>query len=124
MEYETADGQHFPGQLWKFDPETKKAEMVDDRDLTVRAQICDRVTTLTSVLQDSNAIGWSADHKTMYFVNSTIGLIYAYDYDLETGTASNRRVLVDGPGMGLTPDVYGKPDGFCIDKEGCIWSCR
>lgn len=74
--------------------------------------------------QDSNAIGWSADHKTMFFVNSTVNLIYAYDYDVEAGTASNRRIFVDGEQSGLTKSVYGSPDGFCIDKEGCIWSAR
>lgn len=60
----------------------------------------------------------------MFFVNSTVNLIYAYDYDLETGTASNRRVFVDGEKQGLTKSLYGSPDGFCIDKEGCIWCAR
>lgn len=74
--------------------------------------------------QDSNAIGWSADHKTMYFVNSTINVIYAYDYDLGSSSVSNRRVFVDGEAIGLTKNDYGNPDGFCIDKEGSIWCAR
>lgn len=60
----------------------------------------------------------------MFFVNSTVNLIYAYDYDVEAGTASNRRIFVDGEQLGLTKRVYGNPDGFCIDKEGSIWCAR
>lgn len=107
LEYKTAEGDHVPGGLWRFDPRNDTAHVVDTRDIT-----------------DSNAIGWSADHKTMFFVNSTVNLIYAYDYDLEAGTASNRRIFVDGEKLGLTRNGYGKPDGFCIDKEGCIWCAR
>ncbi|KAG8985274.1 hypothetical protein FRB90_004847 [Tulasnella sp. 427] len=107
LEYTTKEGKHFPGGLWKFDPRENAATVVDTRDIT-----------------DSNAIGWSADHKTMFFVNSTVNLIYAYDYDVERGTASNRRIFVDGETIGLPKKVYGNPDGFCIDREGCIWSAR
>jgi len=75
-------------------------------------------------ITDSNAIGWTRDNKTMYFVNSDLNVIYAYDYDLPTGTASNRRIFVDGNAMGLKKSLYGNPDGFCIDREGSIWSAR
>jgi len=107
LEYKTDEGESFPGQLWRFDPSTNEATMIDDNGIT-----------------DSNAIGWSADHKTMYYVNSMVDLIHEYDYDLASGMATNRRNYVDGEAMGLKQAVYGKPDGFCIDKEGCMWSAR
>jgi sugar lactone lactonase YvrE len=43
---------------------------------------------------------------------------WAYDYDLETGTASNRRVFAS------TKDVAGVPDGSTIDAEGCLWNAE
>ncbi|KAG9007293.1 hypothetical protein FRB94_014508 [Tulasnella sp. JGI-2019a] len=107
LEYTTEDGIKRPGQLWRYDSSTGEAIMVDDRDLT-----------------DSNGLGWSSDHRTMYFVNSTIKVIYAYDYDLDHGLATNRRIIVDDAILGLSKDLYGKPDGLCIDKQGCIWSAR
>lgn len=60
----------------------------------------------------------------MYFVNSTVNLIHAYDYDVKSGTATNRRNFIDGDALGLTQDIYGNPDGFCIDREGCLWVAR
>ncbi|KIY71364.1 hypothetical protein CYLTODRAFT_450859 [Cylindrobasidium torrendii FP15055 ss-10] len=71
---------------------------------------------------DSNGIGWSTDERTLYFTDSWRNHIHAYDYDIETGHISNRRVLVDAakPEYGLK----GTCDGLCVDTEGGIWSAR
>jgi len=66
----------------------------------------------------SNGIGWSPDNKTMYFTDSTPAVIYAYDFDLDTGSLANRRVFAD------SSDRQGVPDGLTIDAEGFIWSAR
>jgi len=64
----------------------------------------------------SNGIGWSPDHRTMYFTDSTRRVIYAYDYDPATGDISNRRDFV------RLSDDDGVPDGMTVDAEGFIWS--
>lgn len=64
----------------------------------------------------SNGIGWSPDNRVMYYVDSTPGLIYAYDYDIETGNLANRRVFVD------RSDRKGVPDGLTVDAQGRIWT--
>jgi sugar lactone lactonase YvrE len=61
-----------------------------------------------------NGVGWSPDHKTLYFTHSSEGKIYAYDYDVETGDVSNKRVFWELEGE-------GDPDGFKMDSEGYIW---
>jgi sugar lactone lactonase YvrE len=66
----------------------------------------------------SNGIGWSLDHKTMYFTDSGVRTIYAYDFDPATGAIENRRRFI------YTPDEPGVPDGLTVDGEGCIWSAR
>ena len=65
----------------------------------------------------SNGPCWSPDNRTFYFADSRAQVIWAYDFDLEAGTISNRRVLSD------TKD-YGYPDGATVDAEGFIWSAR
>jgi len=63
----------------------------------------------------SNGLGWSPDNRVMYFVDSTPMHIYAYDFDLESGSLANRRVFVD---RSAKPGV---PDGLTVDAEGFIW---
>lgn len=62
-----------------------------------------------------NGIGFSPDNKVMYVVDTYERVVYAYDYDLETGKASNKRVAV------RIPDNEGIPDGMTVDAEGCLW---
>jgi sugar lactone lactonase YvrE len=63
----------------------------------------------------SNGVGWSPDNKTMYFVDSLRYVVYAYDFDLETGALSNRRAFVQ------MSESFGIPDGLTVDSEGCVW---
>lgn len=74
------------------------------------------IHTMETGIDVSNGIGWSPDNKVMYYVDSSPALIYAYDFDLESGSIANRRVFVDhssGPGV---------PDGLTVDAQGFIWA--
>lgn len=62
----------------------------------------------------SNGIGWSPDDRTLYCVDSTARCLYALDFDLETGAAANRRILLQLPEGNL-------PDGLAVDLAGDIW---
>lgn len=66
----------------------------------------------------ANGIGWSPDKKTLYFTDSPQKVIYAYDFDPDTGEISNRRPWVH------SDDEPGVPDGLTVDVEGCVWSSR
>ncbi|KAL5533889.1 hypothetical protein ACEPAG_349 [Sanghuangporus baumii] len=94
---------YIPGQLYRYDPTTGSATLVDPGPFT-----------------DCNGLGWSADEKTMYLTDSLVNRIYAYDYN--DGKLSNRRLFIDALALGLPGGTY--PDGLCIDNEGCIWSAR
>lgn len=65
-----------------------------------------------------NALAWSPDGRTMYFADSWVGHIWAYDYDPETGARSNRRVFLDKAAL------PGIPDGATVDAEGALWIAR
>jgi sugar lactone lactonase YvrE len=64
----------------------------------------------------SNGLGWSPDGKTFYLTDSPRRAIYAYDFDVDAGKISGRRVVVD-----LTGEEV-EPDGLAIDQEGNLWS--
>ena len=72
------------------------------------------ITRMESGITGSNGIAWSPDDKTMYYTDSRVG-IYAYDFDLATGTIENRRIHLD-----LRP-VGSHPDGCTVDAEGLLW---
>ncbi|MCC9137060.1 SMP-30/gluconolactonase/LRE family protein [Pontibacter silvestris] len=72
-------------------------------------QVLDKVTI-------SNGIVWSADKKTMYYVDTPTLTVQAFDYDDKTGDLSNGRVVVRVP-----ESLNGSPDGMTIDAEGKLW---
>ena len=76
------------------------------------------VRKIESGITIANGLGWSPDDTIMYFTDTMIHTIYAYDFDLESGTLSNRRIFVHDP------DAPGLPDGLCVDSEGFVWSAR
>jgi sugar lactone lactonase YvrE len=63
----------------------------------------------------SNGPAWSPDDRTLYFTDTGARTVYAYDYDLATGAATNRRTFATFSG------VDGKPDGMAVDAAGCVW---
>ena len=62
-----------------------------------------------------NALAFDTERNRMYWADSLSRTVLRYDYDLETGTARNETVFVD------FGDLPGRPDGACIDVEGCYW---
>jgi sugar lactone lactonase YvrE len=73
---------------------------------------------MESGISISNGIGWSPDNSLMYFTDSPAGVIYVYDFDLETGSISNPREFV------RVPPEDGVPDGLTVDQEGYVWSAH
>jgi sugar lactone lactonase YvrE len=64
----------------------------------------------------SNGLGWSPDDRTMYFTDSMVRTIWAYEFDLPTGALGARRVFAK------LADNDGVPDGLTVDSEGFVWS--
>ncbi len=66
-----------------------------------------------------NGLAFSPDGRTMYLSDShpTVQAVWAFDYDTETGTPSNRRLFID-----MKP-LPGRPDGAAMDTDGCYWIC-
>ncbi len=85
--------------LWRLDPDLSVTR-VDD------GIIC------------SNGPCWSPDDSTFYFADTFVDEFWAYDFDVETGSLSNRRIFA------TTKDVPGVPDGSTVDAEGHMWNAE
>jgi sugar lactone lactonase YvrE len=74
---------------------------------------------VVSGLVTQNGLAWSPDGRTMYLSDShgSRRVVWAFDYDLDSGMPHGQRVFVD---MTQHP---GRPDGAAIDVEGCYWTC-
>lgn len=87
------------GSLYRFDPDFS-VHKIDDGIIV------------------SNGPCWSPDDGTFYFADSWSGEIRAYDYDIKTGAATNRRAFAT-----LDADI-GAPDGSTVDSEGYLWNAQ
>lgn len=85
--------------LWRLDPDLS-LHKVDDG------------------LMCTNGPCWSPDDRTFYVADTFIEEFWAYDYDIETGNATNRRVFA------TTKDDEGVADGSTIDAEGYLWNAQ
>jgi sugar lactone lactonase YvrE len=90
------DGRGAQGALYRVDP----SGAVERRE---------------SGLGIANGIGWSPDGRRMYHIDSLARRVAVYDYDVDSGTATDRRDLV------VVPDEQGYPDGMAVDDSGCLW---
>ncbi len=63
----------------------------------------------------SNGIVWTKDKSTMYFIDTQLGNIRAFDFEPASSTISNERVVV------VVRESLGFPDGMAIDENDELW---
>ena len=66
---------------------------------------------------------WSADGRTMFWIDTATNVVDAFDFDAAAGSLSNRRTVVTCPRQGASVHgaVGGVPDGMTIDAAGKLW---
>lgn len=72
--------------------------------------------TLRSDIGVTNGLAFDQERRRMYFADTPTDCVLAFDYDLDTGQATNERLFLD------YSSLPGKPDGACVDADGCYWS--
>jgi sugar lactone lactonase YvrE len=72
-------------------------------------------------MTNSNGLAFSPDGRTMYHADTTSHRIDRYDFDVATGTVSNRRTFHSFSADKTAPDYGGRPDGAAVDSEGAYW---
>lgn len=64
----------------------------------------------------ANGIAFSPDNATAYFTDTRRYRTWAFDFDLDDGELSNRRLFADYSA------VKDRPDGAAMDADGCLWN--
>jgi sugar lactone lactonase YvrE len=101
------DGRFWAGTMSHTDEPAKGSFYVFDTDHSVTKKI-DHVSI-------SNGLAWSADHKTLYYIDTPTYTVVAYDFDKNTAEISRKRIVIN------IVAEYGFPDGMTIDNEGMLW---
>ena len=63
-----------------------------------------------------NGLEWTEDRRTLLVTDSRQGIIYAYDFDAQTGAVRDRRPFV------VIDAALGKPDGLTLAPDGVLLS--
>ena len=74
-----------------------------------------QATQRVSDITISNGLTWSADQRTMYYIDTPTMCVDAFDFNPTTSEIANRRTVIRVPQGG------GYPDGMTIDAEGMLW---
>ncbi|WP_342116580.1 SMP-30/gluconolactonase/LRE family protein [Pseudoduganella sp. OTU4001] len=66
-----------------------------------------------------NGTAFSPRGEVMYLSDShpQRRMVWAFDYDIASGTPHNKRIFLD---LGAQT---GRPDGAAVDADGCYWTC-
>lgn len=64
----------------------------------------------------SNGLGWSPDNRLLYFTDSMVRTIWAYEFDFESGALGKRHDFA------RLSEKDGVPDGLTVDSQGYVWS--
>ncbi|XP_031571874.1 regucalcin-like [Actinia tenebrosa] len=112
------DGKCDPaGRFWSgtMGPEPRPVEVVPEQGTLYSFDKNHKVQSHFNKITISNGLAWSPDDKTFYFVDSFLGCVYAFDYDLASGSIDNKRVAIQ-----IDPS-HGVPDGITVDVDGMLW---
>ena len=63
-----------------------------------------------------NAIAFSPDDRRFYFADTRQYVIWEFEFDLSEGRLGRRRTFAT---FGTGP---ARPDGSCVDADGCVWN--
>lgn len=64
-----------------------------------------------------NALAFDPERRRLYYADTRAYTIWVCDHDPQTGAISARRVFA-------TTVAPARPDGACVDAEGCLWNAE
>lgn len=102
------DGRFFAGtiSLVKSEGDAALYRMDSDQSIT---KVYEGVT-------NSNGIVWTADGRTMFYIDTPRLAVLAFNYDAATGSLGGERIA-----FSTAEAAKGVPDGMAIDTDGNLW---
>ncbi len=94
--FERPAENRFTGNLHRISPEGSTA--------TIRTQV-----------GISNGLAFDPERRRMYWADTLHETVWRFDYDVDNGEMHNQAPFID------FTDMPGRPDGACVDAEGCYW---
>jgi L-arabinonolactonase len=112
-----ANGRFWLGTMQNnFDNNGNDIPIKDNIGKLYKVDIDKGISVVEENLGIPNTFVWSPDNKNFYFTDTLNGTIFSYNFELESGELSNKKIFA-------TFD-RGHPDGSTIDTDGCVWNCR
>jgi len=111
------DGRFFAGTMSNVKPRVTGAASMYRIEHSSKGLTAQRVEPIGPVTV-SNGLCWSADNKTMYYIDTPTRKIQMFEYDGATGIIGPRICVLSIPA-----EITGSPDGMSIDNEGMLWVC-
>lgn len=75
----------------------------------------ERLVPVLDGLTIANGMGWTADARTMFFIDSPTREVWAFDFDPADSSVADRRTVV------RVREELGFPDGMCVAPDDTIW---
>ncbi|MGJ4895170.1 MULTISPECIES: SMP-30/gluconolactonase/LRE family protein [unclassified Bradyrhizobium] len=75
-----------------------------------------QVTRIFGDVIVTNGIAFAPDNRTLYFTDTRRYCTWSFDFDLDDGIISNRRLFAD------YSTSKERPDGACVDAAGGLWT--
>ena len=63
----------------------------------------------------ANGLAFSPDERYMFFADTMRETVWRFDYNKDQGEIWNQQVFLN------LKNLSGKPDGTCVDADGCYW---
>lgn len=101
------------GRFWAGTINEKKSA---SDGMLYKCDLSHQITDMTGGVFTSNGLAFSPDHKILYYSDTPRHVIYAFDFDLPTGSLSNKRLFYK------FPEGQGRPDGAAVDSDGNYWT--
>lgn len=101
------NGRFWVGSICEREPRFDGGLYCLDTDLSVAQKL--------AKIQCSNGLVWTGDNRTFYYIDTPTHEIWGFDYEVESGSISNKRVVVK------LADALGSPDGMTIDSDDHLW---
>jgi L-arabinonolactonase len=109
------DGRADPrGRLWVGTLDKQRSAVESEyQGRLFRIDAAGQIDVMQKKVGTSNGLAFY--NERMYWADTARDAVFLFDFDPDDGSVANQRLFAD------FADLPGRPDGACVDEEGCYW---